>query len=149
MSVLIGANSDLQKLDGLLWASLAGDLKLLPALLVAGDEEFFCLPQKGRVYVRDTVQILVIVGMNSDTEKAVVRFGLSVLRLFSGDDANDAHFDETADVGRGVHQHHNVEWITILPQCAGIGCELISASPRGLDDNSAGASRGVQIRECS
>src|SRR5258708_5698726 len=105
--------------------------------------------------------------MDGDAKQAIVCFGLSVFGLFRVDDADSANFNQTPDMGRCVHEHHDVERIAVLTLCAGneseverkhhsfrekpakdekvslwIVCEFISASFRRLNDDPAGAFRG-------
>jgi len=87
----------------------------LSTLLVVGNEEYLHLRKQRLAHIVYSFQLLVIVGMHGDTEEAIVSFRLAFLGLLHLDNANDSDFYET-DVGRRIHQRHDVERIALFPK---------------------------------
>jgi len=92
------------------------DPEFLSSLLVIRNEKRLHLGQQRLANVVYSFQALVIVGMNGDTEEAIVGFRFSILGLLGLDDADNAHVHKAADMGRRIHQHHDVERITVVYQ---------------------------------
>src|SRR6266481_4077147 len=65
------------------------------------------------------MQYLVIVGVDSDTEKPIIALDPTVLRLLRRDDPSDANFNQASDVGRCIHQNQDVERIAVFTDCRG------------------------------
>jgi hypothetical protein len=122
----VSLDAVLQEPERLLRPAGAGNLELLAALLVVGDEKFLHLVEQGLADIAQGFQILVVVRVNGDADQPVVAFGLAVFSLVGCDNADDAYLDEAADMGGCVHQHHDVERVAVLAEGRGQEAEVKS-----------------------
>jgi hypothetical protein len=109
-------HSGLKKLDSFFRPSCPCNFKFLPPLLVIRNEELLDLRQQSFADVGYGVQILVIVGMNGDSEQSIIGLSLPVFCLLGLNDTLKANVDKTADVGRRIHKHHDVDGVAIIPE---------------------------------
>jgi hypothetical protein len=113
---LFGLHSCLQERNGLFGPTGSRNSELFSSLLVVGDEKRFELIQERFTDIVDGIEIFVVIGMNGNAEKPVIRFFRAVLDLFRGDNANETNGDEATDMGRCVHEDEDVERIAIFAE---------------------------------
>ncbi len=94
---------------------IAGDLEALAAAFVVSHEELSHLVDDRFVDLREGVDIFVIVGMNRDSDQAIVPDCLVIFCLLGFDHPDDPHPEDTTDMRRLVHQDHDVQRVAILP----------------------------------
>src|SRR6185295_1601881 len=116
MLLLVRANTGFQQFDRLFGTAQRRHLELLATLSVVRDEEFFNLREEGLAYLIDGGNVLVLIGMDRDAEKAIVAFRLSPFALLGGDDADDTNVHLASYMRRRIHQDEHIQRIAVLAQ---------------------------------
>ena len=91
-------------------------VNVLPRWRLYRDEELFHLGQQSSADLLDRFDVFVLIRMNGHAQQAVILLFLAPLDLLGGNDPDDAHVDQAADMRRRIHQDKNVNRIAVLAE---------------------------------
>jgi hypothetical protein len=103
-----------RNLIALLGPLVPATLNSFPTLLVIRDKELFDLGEPRLADVVNRRDVFVIVRMGRYGEQPFIRLSLSIVHLFSRNNAYQSYFDQTPYARRRIHEYENVERISVV-----------------------------------